>query len=117
MEMKLYQQLPGLVHEPLFQVFLYVQKLYNFLDRGRCMYILRGYGLGLKPQILLQRYWYEQSLVPKAGKLFGRLFKKEIEVTQGDLVSLKIFSIVVDKLVRAVLLEVYGTQYSHNQFF
>ena len=48
MEAKLEQQLAGIVREPLFQVFIDVRKSYNFLDRGRCIEILRGYGLGPK---------------------------------------------------------------------
>ena len=40
LEAKLVQQLAGLAHEPLFQVFLDVRKAYDSLDRGRCMEIL-----------------------------------------------------------------------------
>ena len=57
MEAKLEQQLVGIVHEPLFQVFIGVRKAYESLDRGRCMEILRGYGLGPKLQRILQQYW------------------------------------------------------------
>ena len=45
MNAKLDQQLAGIVHEPLFQVFIDVMKAYNSLDRGRCMEILRECGL------------------------------------------------------------------------
>ena len=48
------QQLAGLAHEPLFQVFIDIQKSYNFLDRGIRMEILREYGLGPNIQRLLQ---------------------------------------------------------------
>ena len=51
------QQLAGIVHEPLFQVFLDVRKSYDSLDRGRCMEILLAYGLGPRLQQLLQPYW------------------------------------------------------------
>ena len=37
LETKLAQQLAGIVHDPLFQVFLDMQKAYNSLDRGRCI--------------------------------------------------------------------------------
>ena len=37
LELKLVQQLAGLSHETLFQVFLDVRKAYNSLNRGRCM--------------------------------------------------------------------------------
>ena len=45
-EAKLYQQLAGLAHETLFQVFIDVRKAYAPLDRGVCMDILKGYKLG-----------------------------------------------------------------------
>ena len=50
MESKLEQQLAGIFHEPLFQVLLDVRKDYNSLDQGRCMEILREYGLGPRLQ-------------------------------------------------------------------
>ena len=40
---------------------------YECLDRGICMDIMRGYGLGTNLQRLLQRYWDENVVVPKAG--------------------------------------------------
>ena len=46
LEAKLTQQLACLTHEPLFQVFLDVRKVYDSLDRGQCMEIMRGYGTG-----------------------------------------------------------------------
>ena len=48
LDTKLAHQLAGLAHEPMFQVFLDLQKAYDSLDRGRCMEILRGYGIGKK---------------------------------------------------------------------
>ena len=46
MEEKLEQQLSGIVHEPLFQVLLGVRKAYHSLYQGRCIEIIREYGLG-----------------------------------------------------------------------
>ena len=40
------QQLAGLAHEPLFQVFLDIHKEYDSLDRGICLEVLRGYRMG-----------------------------------------------------------------------
>ena len=81
MEAKLEQQLAGIVHYPLFQVLIDVQKAYGSLDRGRCMEILGGYDLGPKIQRLLQRYWDGQKVVPKAGNYYGRPFSTERGVT------------------------------------
>ena len=84
MEAKLAQQLAGLCHEPLFQFLLYVQKYYKSLDRGRCMEILRGYGLGLNLQRILKHLWGKKEMVTNAGKCFGQPFGKERGVNQGD---------------------------------
>ena len=46
LEEKLAQKLAGIAHEPLSQVFLYVQKAYDSLYRCRCMEILRGCRMG-----------------------------------------------------------------------
>ena len=51
-----------------------------------------------------------------ARKIFGKPFLIERGVTQGDLVSLTIFNILVDVVVRAVLLEVCGPHGSHHEF-
>ena len=51
------QQIAGMVHEPLFWVFIDVRKAYNSLDIGRCIDIIRGYGLGINLHRLLQQYW------------------------------------------------------------
>ena len=56
-EEKLEQQIAGIVHDPFFQVFNDVRKDCDSLDRGVCMEILRGYGLGPNLQRLLQQYW------------------------------------------------------------
>ena len=55
-------------------------------------------------------------MVPKAWKLFGRPFRTEIGVTQGHPVSPEIFNIMVEAVVRAFLLEVYGPQEAHHVF-
>ena len=55
-------------------------------------------------------------MVPKARKCFGRPFRTENGVTPGDSVSSKIFNIVVDTVVRAVLLDVCGPQEKHHGF-
>ena len=46
LEAKLAQHLDGLAHDLLFQVFLNVHKSCYSLDRGQCLEIMKGYGLG-----------------------------------------------------------------------
>ena len=48
-------------------------------------------------------------VVQKAGKFFGQTFGMDIGVTQGDMESPNIFTILVDTGVKAVLLEVFRT--------
>ena len=45
LEANLAQQLKGISHKPLLQVFLGFRKAYDFLDRGWSMDIMRGYGM------------------------------------------------------------------------
>ena len=44
LEAKLVQKLDRLAHNPLFQDFLDVRKVYDSLDRGQCLEILGGMG-------------------------------------------------------------------------
>ena len=57
LEANMVQQLAGILHEPLSQVFLDVCKAYDSLGRGWCLELLRGYGLGPNLARLLENYW------------------------------------------------------------
>ena len=50
------QQLSGLAHETLFQVFLDICKAFDSLDRGRCLEVLRSYWLSPNLSCLLTGY-------------------------------------------------------------
>ena len=93
-----------------------MHKTYGSSDKGICMGILRGYEFGFNMQRLLQWYWYKHKVVPKYRKFFGIPFRTERGMTQGDPYRPTIFYIVVDAVVRAVLLEVCGTQEEHHGF-
>ena len=41
LEAKLAQQIVGLAHEPIFQLFLDIHQAYDSLDMGRCLELLR----------------------------------------------------------------------------
>ena len=73
-----------IVYEPLLRVFIDVQKDYDSLDRGRCIEIIRGYGMGTNLQRLIQRYWDRQKVVPKASKFYESPFSMGRGVTQGE---------------------------------
>ena len=116
MEAKIEHKLAGISHEPLFQVFIDVRKAYGSLCKGRCMKILRGYGLGPKLHRLLHRYWYRHKVVLEAGTFFGRPLNTKRGVTQVDLVSPMIFNIVVYAVAMEVLLGSADSQESQHRF-
>ena len=59
----------------------------------------------------MDKRWFQRQ-----ESVFGRTFDMEKLVTQGDLLSPTIFNVVVDEVVRAVLLEVYGPQEAQHGF-
>ena len=110
LESKLAKHMDGIAHKPLFEVFLEVRKTCGLLEKGRCLKILRGYGLGPNLALLLKNYCKRQSIVPKSGKCLGTKFRTGIGVTQGDPSSPIIFKIVVDTVVKAVIDVVFSPQ-------
>ena len=76
------QQLVGLVHEPLFQVFLDVRKAYDSLDRGWCIEILRGYMMGNRMARLIAHHWDNLMFVPKLKRFLGTPFRTGRGVAQ-----------------------------------
>ena len=54
LESKLLQQLAALREEALYMIVLDLHKVYDALDRSRCLEILEGYGVGPRARRLLQ---------------------------------------------------------------
>ena len=103
LEAKLAQQLAGLAHDTLFQVFLDVCKAYNPLVRGRHLKVLRAYGMVPNLACLIKIYWDRQRIMAKMGKFLGKYFRTGRGVTQGNPAPQMIFNIVVDVVVQSVL--------------
>ena len=57
LEVKLIQQVMDMREEILQSIFLELHKVYNDLDRSRCLEILEGYGVGPRALRLLPRYY------------------------------------------------------------
>ena len=114
LEANLDKQLVRLAHKPIFQVFLYVRKVYDSLYRGWCLEILGGYGLGLNMARLLTKYWDQHRIVTKLGKFLGKEFWTGRGLMQTDPVSPMIFNIVMDAVVRALFDVVCGPQEAQN---
>ena len=81
-------------------IFLDLTKVYDALDRSRCLEILEGYGAGPNARILLTKYWRRLTMVARAGGYYRTAFGGERGVTQGDLLSPTIFIVVVYAVVR-----------------
>ena len=49
--------------EVLYDIFLYLHKLYDAIDREWCLDILEGYTIGTRTLRLLWKYWYRLFVV------------------------------------------------------
>ena len=61
--------------EVLYVIFLELNKVYDALDRSRCLGILEGYGVGPGARRLLQNYWRRLTMVARAGGYYGTVLK------------------------------------------
>ena len=80
-------------------IFLDLHKVYDALDRSRCLEIMEGCGVGPRACRLLRAYWGEMTMVARAGGYYGEEFKGAWGMTQGDPLSPTIFNVVVDVVV------------------
>ena len=80
LEAKFAQQLTRIAHKPLFQVLLDTRNAYDYLDRGRCMENLRGYGIGQNTAHLILHHLDSLLFVPKASRLLGMALSTRIGV-------------------------------------
>ena len=72
LEVKLIQKVMAIREEVLNAIFLDLQKLYNALDRSRCLDILKGYGVDPRALLLLIRYWERLQMVARVwGGYYG----------------------------------------------
>jgi hypothetical protein len=108
MEVKLQQQLAWVEQEPLFQIYLDLRKAYDALDRGRCLEILAGYGVGPNLLRLQKQFWDDAKMVCRAGGSYGVPFGAYRGVTQGGPLSSLMFNVCVDCVVREWLQQVLG---------
>jgi hypothetical protein len=110
MEVKLAQQLAYREQEAWHQIFLDLRKAYDAMDRGRCLDILAGYGVGPKLIRLLTHFWAEAKLACRTGGYYGAVFSAGRGVTQGGPLSPRIFNVVVDAVVREWLRQSLGEE-------
>ncbi len=109
-EVKLAQQLADCEQEAWYQIFLDLRKAYDAMDRGRCLEILVGYGVGPRLIRLLDHFWNEANLACCAGGYYRSVFSAGRGVTQGGPFSPCIFNMVVDAVVREWLRQTLGME-------
>ena len=100
LEAKLLQQLAAIREEVLYVIFLDLTKVYDALDTSRCLEILESYGVGPGAMRLLTTYRRRLTMVAREGGHYGKYFKGDRGVTQGDPLSTTILNVVVDAVVR-----------------
>jgi hypothetical protein len=108
MEAKLNQQLAWVDHEPLYQIYLDLRKVYNALDWGRCLKILAGYGVGPNLLCRQKQFWDIAKMVCCAGGNYGESFGAYRGVTQGGPLSSLMFNVCVDCVIKEWLRQVLG---------
>ena len=84
----------------LFGVFLGLHKLYNALDRDRCLVILAVYGVGPRTIRLLWTYWGRLTMLARAVGYSGLPFKGYRSVNQRKPLSPMIFNVVLESAIR-----------------
>ena len=99
LEYNLLQQIMDMREEFLYDILLDLHKAYKSLDCDRCLRILTAYGVGPWAFYLLRRYWGILTIMAQARGHFGTPFKGYLGVTQGYLLSPKIFNVVVDAVL------------------
>ena len=99
LKVKLIHQVAVLREAVLHAIFLDLHKVYDSLDRSRCLDILEGYGVGPRALRLLRRYWERLKMVAQAGGYYGEPSCGKRGITQGEPLSPTIFNVVVDAVV------------------
>ena len=99
-EAELARQLSYLELQPFCGVFLDLKKALNAMDRERGILILEGHSVGPWMIRLIQNYWRDAIMVCRAMDNYGQPFKAGRGETQGNLLSAKLFNILVDAVVR-----------------
>ena len=73
------------------------------MDRERLLITLEGFDLGPQMCGLLKIFWDCQQVVPRQNNFHGPAFPATMGTTQGRLVSLTLFNVVVENVIRTWL--------------
>jgi hypothetical protein len=108
MEVKMQQQLMWVDQAPLYQIYLDLRKAYNTLDRGQCLEILAGYGVGPNLLRFQKKFWDKAKMVCHAGGNNSLPFGAHCGVTQGGPLSSLMFNVCLGCVVKEWLQQVFG---------
>jgi hypothetical protein len=97
---KLTQQLAHIEQAPFYGVFINLKKVFDAMDRERCLFILEGHSIGPSMRCLICHFWDEATNICRASGNYSTPFKTGCGVTQGSPLSAKLFNVMVDALVR-----------------
>ena len=100
LEAKLIQQIALMRYEFMYTLFMNLHKVYDALERDRCMEILEGYGMGARSHDILWVYWDCLQMVSCIGGYYGTGFEGFWGVTQGYPLPPTIINVVEDSVVR-----------------
>jgi hypothetical protein len=85
---------------PLNQIYVDLKKAYDALDREQTLNILAAYGVRPKMLCLQKHFWDTAKLVCRAGGNCGEPFNAKRGITQGGPLSILMFNVCVDAVVR-----------------
>ena len=102
-ELKVAQELANINQDPLFLVFLDLRTAYDTVDRDHPIIALEGYVAGPRLCGILETFWDYQQVVPRQNGFHGLDLPNTRGTTQGGLVSLTLFNVVVDNFIRTSL--------------
>jgi Reverse transcriptase (RNA-dependent DNA polymerase) len=85
---------------PMYMIFLDMKKAYDSVDRERILQLLQQYGVGPNICNIIEQIWRNDKLIPKQNKFFGTPIFATRGVRQGEIMSPKLFNIMIDAVIR-----------------
>ena len=98
----------------LYKFFVDLKKAFDAMDCKRCMQILKDQCTDKKIRTLIKNFWRLAELVCRAGGCYGRPFKAWRGVTQGGMLSPRLFNHIVVAVIQEWLQYMMGADAATN---